>query len=156
MFGLNNYGVNQYAQVGLETGVLAADPNKLIIMLYDGAIAACYSAIPHIQNKNFKARSASLSHATIIIESGLRACLDKSAGGEIAQSLDGLYVYMVSRLSAASVRNQVEPVNEVIKLLMDLRSAWEAIGKKQAPEAVAPMGGGRAGGMVNAAYLAKV
>ncbi|MGZ8261766.1 MAG: flagellar export chaperone FliS, partial [Methylotenera sp.] len=41
MFGLAQRGVNAYAKVGVETGVLAANPHKLIIMLYEGAIAAC-------------------------------------------------------------------------------------------------------------------
>ena len=72
-----------------------------------------------------------LSKAILIIESGLRLSLDKKAGGEIAESLDSLYVYMSHRLTVANIRNQPEMVNEVIKLLSDLKSAWEAIGEDQ-------------------------
>ncbi|MFA6040206.1 MAG: flagellar export chaperone FliS, partial [Methylophilus sp.] len=36
MFGQKSSGANVYAQMGLETGVVAASPNQLIIMLYDG------------------------------------------------------------------------------------------------------------------------
>lgn len=132
MFGLNQSGVNVYAKIGIETGVLAASPNKLIIMLYEGAIAACQSAIVHMQNKDIQNKGVMLSKAIMIIESGLRLSLDKKAGGEVAASLDSLYAYMSNRLAIANIRNQPELVHEVIKLLTDLKSAWEAIGNQQA------------------------
>jgi flagellar protein FliS len=131
MFGLNQYGVNVYAKIGLETGVLAASPNKLIIMLYEGAIAACHSAIVYMQNEDVPNKGAMLSKAILIIESGLRLSLDKNAGGEVAASLDSLYAYMSHRLTVANIRNQPELVHEVIKLLTELKTAWEAIGNEQ-------------------------
>lgn len=131
MFGSNGNGVNAYSKVSAETGVLAASPNKLIIMLYDGAIGACRSAIIHMQNKDIPNKGAMFSKAILIIESGLRLSLDKKAGGEIAISLDALYGYMSHRLTLANIRNQPELVIEVIKLLIELKSAWEAIENKQ-------------------------
>jgi flagellar protein FliS len=132
MFGLNQKGVNGYAKVSIETGVLAASPVRLIVMLYDGAITACHSAIGSMQRKEIEQKGAMLSRAIMIIESGLRLSLDKKAGGEIAESLDALYVYMSGRLASANVRNQPEQVQEVIKLLLDLKSAWEAIDANKA------------------------
>lgn len=131
MFGLNYQGVNGYAKIGMETGVLAASPNKLIIMLYEGAIAACHSAIMHMQNKDIENKGAMLSKAIMIIESGLRLSLDKKAGGEIAESLDALYRYMSDRIYLANLKNKPEPLHEVIKLLNELREAWEEINKAQ-------------------------
>lgn len=127
MFGLNQRGAGGYAQVGVETGVLAASPNKLIIMLYDGAITACYSAVRHMQNNDIPNKGAMLSKAILIVESGLRLSLNKKAGGDIAESLDALYVYMSNRLAIANIRNQPEFVLEVIKLLTELKGAWETI-----------------------------
>ena len=131
MFGSNQYGANVYAKISLETGVLAASPNKLILMLYEGAIAACQSAIEHMQRRDIPNKGAMLTKAILIIESGLRISLDKNAGGEIAASLDGLYGYMSLRLTQANIRNQPALVEEVITLLTDLKAAWEAIGKPQ-------------------------
>ena len=131
MFGLNKSGANVYSQMSVETGVLAASPNKLTIMLYEGAITACKSAIDHMKNKDIQHKGEMLSKAILIIESGLRLSLDKKAGGEIAESLDSLYAYMSHRLTVANIRNQPEMVNEVIKLLVELKSAWEAIGEDQ-------------------------
>lgn len=127
MFGLNQRGVNVYAKVGLETGVIAASPNKLIIMLYEGAISACHSAIGYMLKEDIPNKGAMLSKAISIIESGLRLSLDKKVGGEIAESLDALYAYMSKRLMMANIHNQPELVHEVIKLLTDLKTAWETI-----------------------------
>lgn len=131
MFGSNQYGVNVYAKIGVETGVLAATPNKLIVMLYEGAITACLNAIGYMQKHDIEHKGAMLSKAILIIESGLRLSLDKKAGGEIAESLDALYAYMSQRLATANIHNTPEPVQEVIKLLSDLKAAWVAIGAKQ-------------------------
>lgn len=127
MFGFNQRGVNVYAKVGLETGVVAASPNKLIVMLYEGAISACYSAITYMQKEDIPNKGAMLSKAISIIESGLRLSLDKKVGGEIAVSLDALYAYMSKRLMMANIHNKPELVHEVIKLLTDLKTAWETI-----------------------------
>lgn len=127
MFGLNQRGVNVYAKVGLETGVVAASPNKLIVMLYEGAISACYSAVSYMQKEDIPNKGAMLSKAISIIESGLRLSLDKKVGGEIAESLDALYAYMTKRLMMANIHNKPELVHEVIKLLSDLKTAWESI-----------------------------
>jgi flagellar protein FliS len=127
MFGLQKQGVNMYAKMGLETGVLAASPNKLTIMLYDGAISACRSALLHMQHKEIQNKSDMIGKAIMIIESGLRLSLNKKEGGEIANSLDALYMYMSNRLTIANIRNQPEAIQEVIKLLSELKSAWEAI-----------------------------
>ncbi len=132
MFGLNQKGVNGYTKVGVETGVLAASPVKLIVMLYDGAISACHSAIACMQRRDIEQKSAMLSKAIMIIESGLRLSLDRKAGGEIAESLDALYAYMSSKLASANVRNEPAQVQEVIKLLLDLKGAWEAIDNNKA------------------------
>jgi flagellar protein FliS len=135
MFGLNQNGVNAYAKIGIETGVLAASPNKLIIMLYEGAIAACRSADTYMQSKDIANKGAMLSKAISIIESGLRLSLDKNAGGEIAVSLDALYAYMSKQLMAANIYNKPELIHEVVKLLSDLKGAWEAIDHVKMPAA---------------------
>jgi flagellar protein FliS len=129
MFG-RQQGINGYAKVGVETGVLAASPVKLIVMLYDGAISSCHSAIAAMRRTDIQQKGEMLSKAIMIIESGLRLSLDKKTGGQVAESLDALYVYMSGRLATANVKNQPEPVQEVIKLLLDLKSAWEVIETK--------------------------
>ncbi len=127
MFGTKQSGVNAYAKVGIETGVNAASPHKLIVMLYDGALVSIATAINQMKAGNISAKGAAISKAIMIIDSGLRASLDKKVGGEIAQGLDALYEYMGTRLLQANLKNDVDILEEVQRLLMDLRGAWNAI-----------------------------
>ena len=122
--------VNAYASIGMETGVVSANPHKLVVMLFDGALAAVRLAQQHMLAGSLEGKSQALSKAILIIEGGLRASLDRRAGGEIALSLDALYGYMRNRLLKASLDNDASILEEVRRLLDELRSAWEAIGDK--------------------------
>ncbi len=128
MFGTQQRGVNAYAKVGLETGVVSASPHKLIVMLYDGALVAVLNAQMHMKSGNIPEKGKSISRAMQIIDNGLRASLDKEAGGQIAEGLDSLYEYMNARLLSANLNNDVGMLEEVQRLLSDLRETWNAIG----------------------------
>jgi flagellar protein FliS len=132
MFGTQQRGVNAYAKVGLETGISSASPHKLIVMLYDGALVAVLSAQMHMNSGNIPEKGKSISKAIQIIDNGLRASLDKEAGGQIAEGLDALYEYMSARLLAANIRNDLGMLEEVQRLLTDLRETWNAIGSTPA------------------------
>jgi flagellar protein FliS len=138
MFGTMKRGVNAYHNVSLETGITSASPHKLIVMLYDGALVALLGAKTNIAAGNIAAKGSAISKAISIIDNGLRASLDKEAGGEIAANLDALYDYMSRRLLHANLKNDVTIIDEVHGLLADLRGAWLEIGDKvQQPQQVA-------------------
>lgn len=137
MFGSMQRGVNAYAKVGLETSVISASPHKLIVLLYDGALAAIKNAAAHMSAGHIAEKGAAIAKAIDIIDSGLRASLDKK-GGEIALNLDALYAYMVKRLLTASLQNSTAMLDEVRTLLADLRDAWTQIGEQ--PVAPSAMG----------------
>ena len=65
----------------------------------------------------------------MIIDHGLKASLDMSAGGDLAIKLQALYDYMAYRLLVANIQNNLEIVNEVSKLLSELHGAWKEIGQ---------------------------
>lgn len=128
MFGTIIKGASAYNEIALETGVNAVSPHKLVVMLFDGALVALTTAGAHMRGQNISGKGQAISKAIQIIESGLRASLDKNAGGEIAANLDALYAYMVNRLLVANLNNQPEILDEVHGLLKDLKESWEAIG----------------------------
>lgn len=136
MFGTPHRGANAYAKVGVETGVTAASPHKLIVMLYDGALVAITNAQQHMKAGNPAEKGKSISKAILIVDSGLRACLDKNAGGDIAENLDALYEYIINQLLQANLNNRPELLDECYKLLIELKTAWEAIGDSVSPKAV--------------------
>ena len=133
---LSNSAASAYARVGMETGVSAADPHKLILMLYEGAILAVLNAISHLDRGDTAQKGASISHAISIIDSGLKASLDLNTGGEIASNLATLYEYMSNRLLLSNLKNEKEGMEEVKTLLIELKGAWEEIGKKQVAQNV--------------------
>ncbi|MGP1717891.1 MAG: flagellar export chaperone FliS [Methylophilus sp.] len=140
MFGMKQSGINAYAKVGLETGVVDASPLKLTVMLYEGAITACINAQQAMGQGDITKKGECLTKAISIIDNGLRASLDKRSGGQIASNLDELYLYMTRSLMQASLRLDVRKVGEIQQLLMDLKSAWETVEKsganKTAPSSV--------------------
>jgi flagellar protein FliS len=137
MFGAKQGGAAAYSNVGLETGVLAASPHKLIVMLFDGALQSLRNARQQMKAGDIAAKGKSITQAVNIVTSGLRTSLDLNKGGEIATSLDALYDYMARRLMQAHLHNSFDALDEVEKLLLDLRESWSAIGEQQAAAAAA-------------------
>ncbi|HVL74443.1 MAG TPA: flagellar export chaperone FliS [Noviherbaspirillum sp.] len=138
MFGSSMSGASAYSKVGMETGVVAASPHKLIVMLFEGAMLSITAAQKHMQAGETEAKGRAIGKAVSIIEEGLRASLDKKVGGEIALSLDSLYEYMVARLTIANLKNQPAILEEVHQLLKGLKDAWEAIDPARAAQSVQP------------------
>ena len=124
---MNRFGAAQaYARVGIETGVEGSDPRRLVVMLYDGALASLREARAHMARRDHAAKGRALARTLRIIDEGLVASLDPSAGGEIAQHLRDLYDYIVQRLTLANLRNDAALIDEADRLLSELRGAWAA------------------------------
>ena len=121
-------GAAAYSSVGVETGVSTADPHKLILMLFEGALLQIGTAAIALENKDVPGKGMAISKAIEIILNGLKVSLDYEAGGDLAQRLGALYDYMTQRLLYANLHNSRPAMDEVTQLLTDLKSAWEAIG----------------------------
>lgn len=124
-----NNAISAYQRVGVETGVESADPHKLILMLFEGALEALAKAGMHIHHNEIAEKGQMISKAIMIIDHGLKASLDMNAGGDLAINLQALYDYMTHRLLVANIQNDFEIVNEVNKLLSELYKAWKNIGE---------------------------
>ena len=107
--------------------ILSCTPAETVLMLYQGAIRFLRSAIKEIAEKRNIAEKARLIKKTLSIIEYLQSCLDKEKGGEIAKNLDGLYEYMLIRLTEANLKNDEDKIEEVVKLLLLLTEAWAEI-----------------------------
>lgn len=116
-----------YGKVGVESGALGADPHKLISMLYQGALLSIANAKNALLRKDIAAKGAAITKAVAIVDEGLSASLDKKVGGELAENLASLYAYMSVRLTQANLNNDMGALDEVARLLNDLKGAWESI-----------------------------
>jgi len=119
--------IKTYNKVRVESGVAAADPHQLILMLFQGALLAIVNAKNGMLRKDIPAKGAAISQAILIIDDGLKASLNKDVGGELAHNLAALYDYMTNRLLTANLKNDEIALDEVARLLKDLKGAWESI-----------------------------
>ncbi|MBP2198114.1 flagellar export chaperone FliS [Pantoea cypripedii] len=124
-------GTKAYAKIGVESAVMSASQQQLVVMLFDGALSALVRARLFLQDGNMEGKGRSLSHAINIIENGLKQGLADSNGDELTENLLGLYAYMVRRLLQANLRNDVEAIEEVEGLLRNIADAWKEVAQPQ-------------------------
>lgn len=133
MFGMSRNPAAAYAQVSTDIAVAAADPHRLILMLFEGAHSAIVMARAHMERNEVPEKGAAISRAIDIVENGLLASLDIESGGELGERLAALYTYICQRLLWANLKNSLAALDEADQLLGELQSAWAMI----APGAVA-------------------
>lgn len=115
--------MNAYMSQYQANDVATSSPERILIMLYDGALRNIARAERGIQNGERMPKLEGISKAIAIL-SELSNTLDFELGGEIAENLDGLYGFMIRELTRGNLENKVEPLQVVAKLLTDLRSTW--------------------------------
>ncbi len=118
--------MRQYQQVGVKAQVTEADPHRLIQMLMQGGLDRIAQARGAMEREAYAEKGVLIGKAINII-GGLRDVLDKEAGGELATNLERLYEYMTMRLFEASRQNDVSKLDEVAKLLGEVKSGWDGI-----------------------------
>ncbi len=137
MFAPYRTAANAYRSLDVETMVDAADPHRLVEMLYDGAVVQVAKARHALARQDITTKCEATGRAIRIIDEGLKAALDGRAG-DVARNLDALYDYMTRTLLSANLRNSDAQFGEVEKLLGELRGAWREIGPKVRREAALP------------------
>jgi len=116
---------NQYKKSSIQT----ASQGKLILMMYEGAIKFITIAIEHMPVKKYDVVNTNIIKSQDIITE-LMLALNMEVGGEIAKNLYSLYDYMNRRLVESNIKKNPETAKEVLKMLMELKEAWELVVKK--------------------------
>lgn len=125
-YATGHSALKQYRTVGTHGGIESADPHRLVQMLMDGALEKISTAKGFMLRGAIAEKGAQISWAIAIID-GLRAALNKDQGGAIAQNLEDLYDYMGRRLLQANLENKPEMLDEVCNLMLEIKSAWDAV-----------------------------
>ena len=125
-FPPNSSKLAAYRSTSVHSGVAAADPHRLVVMLMDGALERIATA-RGLMTHGGGAEKAQLLHRAVAIIDELRNSLNFKAGGDIASNLDALYEYMCTRLMQANAQNKPEWLDEVSRLLGEVRAAWLAV-----------------------------
>ena len=131
--------MNQYVKQYQKTTVETASNEKILIMLYDGAIQFLNKAKIALNDKNYEQSHNNLMGAQRILEEFINT-IDKEPNPELATNLINLYEYFISRLVHANIKHEIAPIDEVLKFLKELKSTWEqaiVIAQKERAELIA-------------------
>jgi flagellar protein FliS len=121
-----------YAQAAAtyqRNAILTASPEKLVKLLYEGAIKNLEkSKLGLADQKTSRSPEVgkTLSRAMGILGE-LRASLDHAAGGQIAKDLDRLYEYSLDQLSQANLTRTDSGVNNTLQVMRKLKEGWDGI-----------------------------
>jgi len=120
------YSPNAYQRSAYrQSAILTAPPERLVVMLYDGARRFLSQAAVATRNGNVQTAHLKLRRAEDIILH-LRNSLDLSQG-EIPAQLQAVYLFCGRYLNEARCQRDAEKIERVSALLGELREAWNTI-----------------------------
>ena len=123
-----NQGVNEYK----EMSILSAKPEKLILMLYDGALRFLRQGVKALEKQDIEVAHNNLIRTQNILTE-LIASLNFDKGGEIAYNLFRIYEFMHHTLVQANIKKDPEPARRIYEQIKRLRDSWAGALKNQQP-----------------------
>ncbi len=106
-----------------ETSIQSASKEKILLMLYEGAIKFTKRAIIAADNKQIADRATNICKVyDIVLE--LNNTLDHKVGGKLAEELERLYTFITDQLSKANLEGSSEPLKPVLRILETLYDGW--------------------------------
>ena len=130
-----NPGPNKSANEYLRTKIFTASPEELRMMLYEGAIKYCRQAKQAISVEEIERSYDCLMRVQKIVME-LSTSLKHEVAPELCEKLSALYTYMYRRLIDANLEKQVQPIDEVLKLLEYQKETWHMLMEKTAAESM--------------------
>lgn len=100
--------------------------HQVISLLMGGALERILQAKTAIDAGNTEDKNILFAKVAAIVK-GLRASLDMSNGGEIAENLDLLYAYIVERLDNVDLAEEIAVLEEVRRLIVKLKCGWDSM-----------------------------
>jgi flagellar protein FliS len=108
-----------------ESAILTAPPERLVVMLYDGARRFLHQAAVAMRDGDVPSAHERLRRAEAIVDH-LLGTLDMSQG-EVAQRLQAIYVFCQRHLAEGRIKQDADRLEQVSDLLGELRDAWAEV-----------------------------
>jgi flagellar protein FliS len=134
--------MNPYAsmkQAYTESAVMTATPERLVVMLYDGAIRFLNQSAAAMRSGMRQEARNRMRRAEAIIDE-LNLTLDMEQG-EISLRLRSIYLFCKRTLTEATVEQSDAKIASVIDLLAELRESWEQLAVSSATERESQLAG---------------
>ncbi|MCI2284618.1 flagellar export chaperone FliS [Colwellia sp. MSW7] len=103
-----------------------ASPYQLVAMLFQKLLDNIATAKGAISQNDFDKKGTQISNAIAII-GVLEGSLDFTQGGEVSENLASLYQYCSEQLLIASSENNSDKLEEIIQILLPIKSGWDSI-----------------------------
>jgi flagellar protein FliS len=105
------------------TSIQSASREKLLLMMYEGAIKFTKLAITAAEQKKIADRGMNIGRVyDIILE--LNNTLDHKVGGEISKNLEQLYMFLTDQLTKANITGDPQHLRSCLKILETLYDGW--------------------------------
>lgn len=112
-------GIEAYQQ----QNAVSDDPYLLILKLYEGLLKYLSFVKSAMENGDVEAKFTYINKAVAIFDE-LRNVLDFD-GGDVSYYLDGLYLYQIETLFSSGIDDNVNSINQVMKVVQGLIDAWK-------------------------------
>ena len=116
--------MNPYLKTYQRNEVETASPEKILILLYDGAIQFLNKAKIAMQNNNVPEIHNHIIGCEEIIEEFINT-VDEEKGGDFAIRIKALYQYFYNTLVMANIKKDESKIDEVLKHLIELSATWK-------------------------------
>lgn len=123
---------NPYQQYK-KTSIESASREKILLLMYEGAIRFVKLAINAIEKNNIADKGTYIGRAYDVIME-LNNTLDHEVGGELAQNLESLYIFMTDNLTKANINNDKKSLEDVLNILLTLHEGWKQAVEKYKTE----------------------
>jgi flagellar protein FliS len=112
----------------------------LIIQVYDGAISAFRAAASAYKNNDYQEGRRELERAKRFV-THLYTTLNTEAGGDLAEKLGMLYVYVINQIDLVMATKDLAVIDDNITILDNVRKGWLALKQQQAGHRTTPSAG---------------
>ena len=115
---------NKYIKQYQASNITTATPEKLMIMMFDGALQFLQKARTAIEEKNLQERFQNIDGARKIIRELMRT-IDLENGNDVSKALFKLYNRMSMKLIKANVQKNVQYIDEVVEDITNIRWGFQ-------------------------------
>lgn len=123
-----------YKESKFQSDLTVAEPYYITKMMYQGLLERLAQARGAIERGDLAVKATKLASAAAIIEN-LKTSLDFSLKPSLAQNFSDLYDFMLYCINKASFNLSSKPIDDAIKVLLPIKTAWEKIPVKAIEEA---------------------
>ena len=123
-----NHGLTTYERAQVD----GLNQRDLVVMCYKGAIKYLQEARQKLEAGEVEEFSDFIEKAHRVIFH-LYTTLDMQRGGEIAQGLADLYVYIINQIYLLNGTKKKEIIDGVVGILLKLKEGWEGINTSSVP-----------------------